>query len=390
LLLGFGLGSFAWNVCAPFVPLRIRDLGGTDLGQVAREAGLLVGGSSLLSALLAPAWSWVGARSGYRRQIVRAHAGTALGWALYGLARTPLQLAGAATALGGLSGNYPHYVALAAARAAPGEVGRVVGDLQAASQVGNALGPLAGGLLASQVGVQPAFFVSALLSLVAVAVAALLVPADAGRREHRATGGDVEAAWRRPDLRWLMTLLLIGDAGIVGLRPLIPVVLSARISDQATLAAATGVTTTLATAGTIVAAVAVGRLSRRVTPRRVLLTTLPLTALCVALAPAAPGVPGLIALWALAGLAGGATTPAAFAWLGLSAPGAAGGHALLASASMATYAVGPILMGQVSTASLDLPFYVAAATALAAALLALLRLPARGTVRRDPRARLPA
>ncbi|HEY3078330.1 MAG TPA: hypothetical protein VGM69_00335, partial [Chloroflexota bacterium] len=101
LMLGFGLGSFAWGVGQPFLPLRIQELGTADLGEVARQAGFLVGLSSLLNAALAPPWSWVGARFGYRGQVLRAHAGTALGWAMFGLARTPLQLGGAAVTLGG-------------------------------------------------------------------------------------------------------------------------------------------------------------------------------------------------------------------------------------------------------------------------------------------------
>jgi MFS family permease len=369
-LLGFGLGSLAWGVGQPFLPLRIQELGVADLGEVARQAGFLVGVSSLMNAVLAPGWSWVGARFGYRRQVLRAHAGTALGWALFGLARTPFEMGGAAVTLGGLSGNYPHYVALAAARAAPAEVGQAIGDLQAASQVGSTLGPLVGGLVASQLGVPPTFFAAAVLSLIALAVAVALVPADAGRAARPSDGEGMGAAWRRPELRWLMALLLVGDTGVIGLRPLIPVVLSARIRDPATLAAATGVTTTLATAGAIVAAVVVGRISRRVAPGRVLTATLPLAALCVVLVPFAPSVPVLVGLWTLAGLAGGATTPAAFAWLGRSAPRAAGGYALLASTSMATYAIGPFVLGQASVTSLDLPFYLAGGTAALAGLAA--------------------
>jgi DHA1 family multidrug resistance protein-like MFS transporter len=382
-MLGFGLGSFAWGVGQPFLPLRIQELGTADLGEVARQAGFLVGISSLMNALLAPAWSWVGARFGYRRQVLRAHAGTALGWALFGLARTPTQLGGAAVALGGLSGNYPHYVALAAARAGPSEVGQAVGDLQAASQVGNTLGPLVGGLVASQLGVPATFFVAAALSLVALALAAALVPADAGRTARRSDGEGMGAAWRRPEQRWLMALLLVGDTGVIGLRPLIPVVLSARIRDPATLAAATGLTTTLATAGAIVAAIVVGRISRRLEPGRILTATLPLVALSVVLVPFAPSVPVLIGLLTLSGLVGGATTPAAFAWLGRIAPHAAGGYALLASTSMATYAVGPVLLGQASATSLDLPFYLAGGMAALAALTAA----ARSWGRRAPGAR---
>jgi DHA1 family multidrug resistance protein-like MFS transporter len=371
LMLGFGLGSFAWNLCAPFLALRIQELGVADLGEVARQAGFLVGCSSLLNAALAPAWSWVGARSGFRWQVLRAHTGTAIGWTLFGLASTPLHMAGAAVALGGLSGNYPHYVALVAARSTAAEMGRAVGDLQAASQIGNTLGPLVGGLIASRLGVQSTFFVSAGLSLVAVAMALALVPADSVRGARRSDGESMGTAWRRPQQRWLMAFLVVADTGIIGLRPLVPVVLRLRLDDPATLAAATGVTTTLATAGTIVGAIVVGRISRRIEPRQVLIATLPLAAICISLVPFAPNVPALITLWALAGLAGGATTPAAFAWLGRVAPRAAGGYALLASTSMATYAIGPVIMGQASTTSLDLPFYVAAGATAVAALMAL-------------------
>lgn len=379
-MVGFGLGSFAWGLCQPFVPLRVQELGVTDLGEVARWGGVLVGLSSLLNALLAPAWTTVGARFGYRRQVLRAHTGTALGWALYGLSPTPWHMLGAAVALGCLSGNYPHYVALAAAGAARGDVGRVVGDLQAASQIGNTFGPLFGGLLASRFGVLPTFFVSAALSLLAVGLVLLLIPDDraAGRvRQGGSTG--IAAALRRGQQRRVMALVLVGDTGIIGLRPLIPVILSARIADPAAVAAATGVATTLATGGAIVAAIVIGRLSRRRNPAGLLLLTLPVATLCLLLIPFVADLTLLIGLWTVAGLFAGATTPAAFAWLGRSSPGDTGGYALLASTNMACYAVGPLIMGQLSAINLDLPFYVAALATAAGALLVVGR-PSRSTV----------
>jgi MFS transporter, DHA1 family, multidrug resistance protein len=385
LLFGIAMQTFAWNVCLPFLPLRIQELGAANLGDVARQAGFLIGMSSLMNTALATPWSWVGARFGYRRQVLRAHAGTALGWTLMGLARTPLQMGGAAITLGALSGNYPHYVALAAARAAPNAIGQVIGDMQAASQVGMTLGPLLGGLVASQAGVQPTFFVSAALSMAAFVMVLLVVPADTGRAAQRSEGEGLVAAWRRPEQRWLMAILLVGDSGIIGLRPLIPVMLSARIDDPPTLAAATGITTTLATTGAIVAAVTVGRISRWVAPSRVLAVSLPLAALCVALMPFTSGVPALTALWALSGMASGATTPAVFAWLGRITTRGVGGYSLLANTSMATFALGPILMGQASTTSLDLPFFLAAGTAAGAALLVLFRLSATARYAPQPR-----
>ena len=374
MMAGFGLGSFAWNVCQPFLPLRIQELGVSDLAQVAGWAGVLVGLSSLLNALLAPAWTSVGGRFGYRRQVLRAHFGTGFGWLLYGLSGSPWQMLGAAVVLGGLSGNYPHYVALAAAAAAPGDVGRVVGDLQAASQLGNTLGPLFGGAIASRFGVLPTFFVTAALSIAAMAMVMATIPDDRPTdRVRRPGSGGMMAALRRGEQRRVMALVLIGDTGVIGLRPLIPIILSARLSDPSTVAAATGVATTLATGGTIVAALVVGRLSKRHEPRRLLFATLPLATICLVMVPFANGLPTLLALWTLAGLFAGATTPAAFAWLARAFPGETGGYALLASTNMACYALGPLVMGQVSGFSLDVPFYLAAAATAAGALIVLRR-----------------
>ncbi|HET7770607.1 MAG TPA: MFS transporter [Chloroflexota bacterium] len=386
LMLGFAFSSFSWNVCTPFLPLRVRELTGGDLGEIARQAGFIIGLSGILNASLAPAWSWVGARFGYRRQVLRAHFGTAIGFGLYGLAPTTGHMAGAALVLGGMSGTYPHYVALAASRAAVGDVGRAVGDLQAASQVGNALGPLVGGLVASQLGVQFTFFVTAALSMVAGVMALRFIPSDANRASAASASESVEApheglgaAFRRPGLRWLMALLLVADAPIIGLRPLIPVMLSARIADPALLAVTTGIASTLATGGTIVAALAVGRLNRRISPGRILMFSLPVTAALVILLPFAPSVPVLVALWTCAGMAAGATSPSAFAWLGRVVAGQGRGgaaYSLLASTSMGAFAIGPIVMGQVTAASLLVPFFLAAlcaTTAAAAAFAALSR-----------------
>ena len=115
-MLGFGIESMAWNVCWPFLPLRVYAVGVGDLADVARITGLLAGGTNLVTALLGPLWSQLGERFGYRLQIMRAHFGTSLSMVLIGLATTPLQLVGAGATLGMLGGKYPHYMALAASR----------------------------------------------------------------------------------------------------------------------------------------------------------------------------------------------------------------------------------------------------------------------------------
>jgi DHA1 family multidrug resistance protein-like MFS transporter len=330
----------------------------------------------LITAALGPLWILLGERFGYKYQVMRAHLGTAVSMSAIGLARVPAQLVGAATMLGTFGGNYPHYLAIAASRTSPAEVGQVVGDLQAAGQIGSTLGPLIGGLIASQLGLTASFTLSSVVSFSALLLIFFAVRPDRSKSSERSTNrGGLRAAFARPEHRWLMVIFLAGDAGIQGLRPLIPVIISQRVADPATVVTMTGVTATLAMAGTVVAALAVGRLSAHVTPSTILRITLPIAALAAAIVPFAKGTLILLAAWAFLGLASGATTPAVFAWLGRLSPGSSGAFALLATINMLDFAIGPAVMGQASIYGLDWPFRIAATSTAAAFLFVMFTRP---------------
>jgi DHA1 family multidrug resistance protein-like MFS transporter len=370
MLIGFGLGSLAWNFCWPFLPLRVQAVGIAELGAVAQFTGLLAGAANLITAAIGPLWILLGERFGYKYQVMRAHAGTAVSMSLIGFARTPLEIGGAAAVLGIFGGNYPHYLALAASRAAPSEVGQVIGDLQAAGQVGSTIGPVVGGLIVARLGLPAAFVATSVVSFVAFLIATTGLRTDKpGVSAPRKARVSLRESLADPDNRWLMLLFPIADAFVQGLRPLIPVAISLRVSDPAAVATATGITATMAMAGTVVSALLVGRLSRRIAPRWILVSSLPLAGLFAALLPEATGVPTLLAGWALFGLASGATTPAIFAWMGRLSSGSSGAYALLATVNMLDFAIGPAVMGQASVYSLALPFYLAAASTLVAAVV---------------------
>jgi DHA1 family multidrug resistance protein-like MFS transporter len=207
LLIGFCLGSLAWNFCWPFLPLRVQAVGIADLGAVAQFTGLLAGAANLITAGIGPAWILLGERFGYKYQVMRAHLGTATSMTLIGFARTPLEMGGAAALLGTIGGNYPHYLALAASSAAPGEVGQVIGDLQAAGQVGSTIGPVVGGLIIARFGLSAAFVATGIVSFLAFVIATTAIRTDkAGSSVSRQPKGSLRDALADPNNRWLMLL----------------------------------------------------------------------------------------------------------------------------------------------------------------------------------------
>jgi MFS family permease len=231
-------------------------------------------------------------------------------------------------------------------------------------------------LIASQLGLTASFTLSSVVSFSALLLVFFAVRPDRSKSSERSTNrGGLRAAFARAEHRWLMVIFLAGDAGIQGLRPLIPVIISQRVADPATVVTMTGVTATLAMSGTVVAALAVGRLSAHVTPSTILRVTLPIAALAAAIVPFAQGTLVLLAAWAFLGLASGATTPAVFAWLGRLSPGSSGAFALLATINMLDFAIGPAVMGQASIYGLDWPFRIAAATTAAAFLFVMFSRP---------------
>src|SRR5687767_3797277 len=145
----------------PFLPLYIRELGVTDVGDIALWTGMTLGASPAIAALVGPLWGRVGDRFGNKLLVQRS----LVSFVVIMSAMAYVTEAWHLFALRAIQGFFAGYGALtlsmAAMSAPPDKTAFAVGTVQTAHRLGPAIGPVLGGMLAPLVGLRNAFLVSA-------------------------------------------------------------------------------------------------------------------------------------------------------------------------------------------------------------------------------------
>jgi MFS family permease len=161
------VGFTGFTLVMPFLPLYIRQLGVTDIGDIALWTGMTLGVSPAIAALTAPLWGRVGDRFGHKLLVQRslisfivvmtsmAHVTQA--WHLFAL-----------RALQGFFAGYgPLTLSMAALSAPRDKMALAIGTVQTAQRMGPAIGPVIGGVLAPVFGLRNSFYVAAAFYFVA-------------------------------------------------------------------------------------------------------------------------------------------------------------------------------------------------------------------------------
>ncbi len=343
---------------SPFLPLYVIELGVTDPTRVALWSGVLTAVTPAVSGLLGPLWGRFADRVGRKMMMIRSLAGFVIIVAAMGLVTSVTQLLILRVLQGVIAGFSVFAMALASVSCPKDKVPVAIGRVQGAQLLSVAVGPAAGGYVASHFGLRYAFFVTA--GMCAIALVGLIAlfregrpradtaDAGAGRDGSSFSLRDVLALRGFP---LVLGLLFIGQFIDRGLSLLVPLKVSV-LPDVTRIAATSGEIISLAAVCATGSALAAGRLAQRWPAERLLLGGLLLGGLPCALMALAPGWQSLMLLRCLTGLClGGALTlayslggtlvsserrGAAFGWLALSvqvgtaaSPLASGGLAAL-------------------------------------------------------------
>src|SRR5688500_8836319 len=145
----------------PFLPFFIRELGVTDVGEIALWTGAILGVTPALTALLSPFWGRLADRYGRKIMVLRSLASCAIVMALMAFVSSPLHVFGLRAALGLFTGYGGLALSMAAESAPRERMASAIGTVQTAQRLGPAVGPVMGGILAEAVGLRRAFLVTA-------------------------------------------------------------------------------------------------------------------------------------------------------------------------------------------------------------------------------------
>jgi len=368
---------------SPFLPLYVMELGVTDPTRVALWSGLLTAVTPAVSGLLGPLWGSFADRVGRKMMMVRSLVGFVIIVAAMGLVTSVTQLFVLRLLQGVIAGFSVFAMALASVSCPKERVPVAIGRVQGAQLLSVAVGPAAGGYVASHFGLRYAFFVTA--GMCALALIGLL----ALFRETRTHGpaGPVAAT---PEtgftLRQVMTsrgfplvlgLLFVGQFIDRGLSLLVPLKVG-RLPDVTRIAATSGEIISLAAVCATGSALLAGRLAQRWPPERLLLIGLTAGGLPCALMAVAGGWPSLMLFRCLTGLCLGGALTLAYSIGGSLVTGERRGAAFgwLALSVQIGTAASPLVSGGLAAVSLPGAFVLDGALAWAAA--GLLLLGARG------------
>ena len=305
----------------PFLPLYVRELGVREPEAAALWAGVLIGVSPLLAGLLAPVWGRFADRHGHKTVVTKALAAYVVILVLSAAVTGVGQLLLLRIGIGLFGGIGPLGLAMATAQARREDTGRAVGLIQAAQILSAAVGPLAGGLLADAIGIRRTFLLTAALCALALGLV-LAFYVERGPAEARTAAASVSfgAVTAVPGVVALLVVLFLVNFIGRSFTPILPLHLMDLGVPRARTASATGLLISVYSLAAAASAALLGRLSRTVSPRALLLATLVGGALVVLPMALVPSFELLLALALLLGLVSGGSLTLCYTIGGLMVP----------------------------------------------------------------------
>jgi DHA1 family multidrug resistance protein-like MFS transporter len=353
----------------PFLPLYVRYLGVTDLGEAALWSGLIVGIAPLGASIMSPVWGNLADRYGYKRMVLRALVGISLMTLALAAAPNVWWAFAARCVLGLIAGFTAMAMALAVSAGPRERVGSVVGLIQAAQFLPLAIGPPIGGLISDAFGLRANFVVSAvfcsfsglLICLFREDRSATAQPAG-GRREARRKGSARDLL-KLPGFLALVALLGLIQFADRSLPPILPLYLAAIETPESQLATVSGLVISAGAIASAISSALYGRLARPGRARRALLLALAGGALCVGPLALVRGWDQVLVLRLLLGLVAGGAVGVGYTLGTRIAPPERAGLTLgfLSSSTMLGGAASPFMTGLLGRFSLGAVFLVDAA-----------------------------
>ncbi len=371
------IGFTGFTLVMPFLPLYLQQLGLSDIGAISLWAGLSLGVTPAVTALMAPFWGRLADRYGRKIMVERSLVSFVVIMAAMAYVSEPWHV----FALRAVQGLFAGYGALAltmAADSAPRDrTAYAIGFVQTAQRLGPALGPVIGGVVAQAVGLRRAFLVTAAFYLVAVILIAVVYDETGVLRQSRQT--EPAGTFRNILAFENFVLLMVVIFGLQfvdrSFGPILPLFVGGLGAPAASVPLIAGVVFSVAAGTAAVGNHVCGRLLHRTSARSVLATACGLAAFGVGGYLATDNPWWLVPPTALFGAAIGTATTAAYtAATAVIPPGARGaGFGLLTTASLVGLAVSPIASGLLGARSIRVVFVVDVAV-LAALALAVKRL----------------
>ena len=356
-----GIGFAGFTIVMPFLPLYIRELGVTDVADIALWTGLTLGATPAVTAFSAPLWGRVGDRYGSKLLVLRSLSAFVLTKAAMAFVTAPWQLFALRALLGVFAGYGALTVSMAAESVPRERMAQAIGTVQIAQRLGPAIGPVIGGLLAPLVGLRSTFLMASVFYLVSVILVALLYQEPRTRQARTAGRGMREVLielLRTPGFVMVFTVILCLQLVDRSFGPILPLYVEALGLPESQVPFVSGVLFSIAAVFAAIGHHVAGPMLQSWSPRVLIAASSALTAVGLALLVAVPSVPSFAIALAVSGAAIGVGMTAAYTSGGALLPpdAHATGFGVMTTASLIGLAVSPIVAGFISGPGLRVVF----------------------------------
>ena len=266
----------AFQSYMPFIAYYVQELGASSYEAAMTWMAVFQSGAAFAMMLMAPIWGSLADRYGRRMMLIRATmAGSAIAF-LMGLAVSPQQLVLLRILQGGLCGTVAAAVTLVSTSTPDEHLGTALGVMQTSQFVGQAMGPVVGGVLADALGYRAVFPIAGVLMAVALLLVTTLVkekfeaPAKNPDRQRVSWRQGLQGMLNRSTVVLLISLGSISFALMV-LSPILSLYVKSLSVDQSRIATLAGMVLSVSALTSSVAALLLGRLGDKVGQKAVLL-----------------------------------------------------------------------------------------------------------------------
>ena len=270
---GIFVASIGMSQIAPVLPLYIRHLGVQSASLVAQFSGIAFGITFIISAVFSPIWGHAADTYGRKPMLLRASLGMAVVIGSMGFARNVYVLIGLRLLQGAITGYSTACTALIATQTDQEHAGWALGTLSTAGIAGSLLGPVIGGSIGDNFGLQNVFFITGGLLLISFITTALFVKESFVRQDKKTLG--TRATWNLVSEKSLTLTLfvtfLVLSAALFTVEPIVTVYVSELSPATSHIALLAGMVFSASGLANIIAAPGLGKLSDRIGAQRVML-----------------------------------------------------------------------------------------------------------------------
>ena len=367
------VGFTGFTLVMPFLPLYIRQLGVTDIGEIALWTGVTLGVSPAIAALTAPLWGRVGDRFGNKLLVQRSLISFIAVMTAMAYVTRPWHLFALRAIQGFFAGYGPLTLSMAALSAPREKMAIAIGTVQTAQRMGPAIGPVIGGVLAPMFGLRNSFFVAAGFYLAAFIMITVLFKEPPRAPKPAAGRPRTPFASILAFENFLLVMVVLFGLQLVdrSFGPVLPLHLGELGYSSEDVPVVAGVLFSVLAFTAALGNQLSSRVLRRHSPRVVIIWAVLIAAAGLGMFTMSRSIWVLAPSLAVVGLCMGTSITTAFAAGGAVIPQDvhATGFGFLTSASLSGVAISPVLSGLVAARSIRAVFVVAVAVLLTLALV---------------------